>query len=157
MPEKTPTWSAPSYTQTRYAKGPKPKAPGGYGYIDKAGYRRIWLQDEQRYTPEHIYVWEHENGPVPDGFEVHHRDENKLHNLPGNLEALPKRDHRFKHAGYELTASGWWLKPCSTCKVKLPVEECFYWQEKVQHFAASCKLCCGKQRTIDKRKAKARA
>lgn len=44
-------------------------------------------------TLMHRDVWEFHNGPIPDGYDVHHRDENKLNNDIGNLECLPKSEH----------------------------------------------------------------
>ena len=47
---------------------PKSMAPGGYGNIDRDGYRYIlskkfgWRKAEQR------LVWEYFNGPIPDGY-----------------------------------------------------------------------------------------
>jgi len=45
----------------------------------------------------HRYVWELYNGPVPGGYEVHHKDENKDNNDIGNLEPLPKNRHTKHH------------------------------------------------------------
>lgn len=41
----------------------------------------------------HRAVWEAANGPIPDGFDVHHRDWDKFNNTLENLECLPKDDH----------------------------------------------------------------
>lgn len=41
----------------------------------------------------HRAVWTHHNGPIPAGYDVHHRDGNKQNNDPANLECLPKADH----------------------------------------------------------------
>lgn len=45
----------------------------------------------------HRYIWEKEKGPIPDGWDVHHVDEDKSHNEISNLECLPKADHTRKH------------------------------------------------------------
>jgi hypothetical protein len=45
----------------------------------------------------HVVVWEFHNGPRPDGYHIHHKDENKTNNQPGNLEALPSSEHRALH------------------------------------------------------------
>lgn len=45
----------------------------------------------------HVAVWEFLNGPVPHGWHVHHKDENKANNRPDNLEALPKAVHLSHH------------------------------------------------------------
>jgi hypothetical protein len=41
----------------------------------------------------HRDVWEHHNGEIPAGWDVHHKDENKENNDIGNLECLPKAEH----------------------------------------------------------------
>ena len=41
----------------------------------------------------HRDVWEYHNGPIPKGWDVHHRDENKKNNAIENLECLPKSEH----------------------------------------------------------------
>lgn len=45
----------------------------------------------------HVAVWEAANGPVPDGYHVHHRDENRARNQLDNLEALPGPEHLSLH------------------------------------------------------------
>ena len=46
----------------------------------------------------HRRVWEYQNGPVPDGHHVHHRDHDTSHNEQGNLELLPNSSHLSYHA-----------------------------------------------------------
>lgn len=45
----------------------------------------------------HRYVWEYFNGPIPDNFDVHHKDENKSNNDISNLEIMTKSDHTKLH------------------------------------------------------------
>lgn len=45
----------------------------------------------------HILVWEEHYGKVPDGYIVHHKDENKNNYLIENLELLSKAEHMRKH------------------------------------------------------------
>lgn len=45
----------------------------------------------------HRAVWEHFNGPVPEGHHIHHKDEDRANNQPENLECLPGRDHVGHH------------------------------------------------------------
>lgn len=45
----------------------------------------------------HVYVWEHYNGPVPEGYHVHHIDGDKSHNYPKNLELLERSEHLSLH------------------------------------------------------------
>lgn len=46
----------------------------------------------------HRDMWEHHNGPIPNGWDVHHKDANKGNNVIENLECLPKADHTRLHA-----------------------------------------------------------
>lgn len=41
----------------------------------------------------HRYIWEKEVGKIPDGWDIHHRDEKKFNNVIDNLECLPKAEH----------------------------------------------------------------
>lgn len=46
----------------------------------------------------HRYIWEKRNGPIPEGHDVHHDDNDTLNNEPDNLVCLPEGDHRRLHA-----------------------------------------------------------
>jgi hypothetical protein len=46
----------------------------------------------------HITIYEREIGPVPEGFIVHHRDEDKSNNVPSNLEAMSRAEHNRVHS-----------------------------------------------------------
>ena len=46
----------------------------------------------------HRYVWEYYNGPIADGYEVHHKDFNKANNDIDNLQLLSVAEHRKLHA-----------------------------------------------------------
>src|SRR6516225_3122763 len=70
---------------------------------------------------EHIEVWERHNGPVPDGYQIHHRNENKLDNRIENLAALTPTEHKRLHSGCELRA-GIWFKPCRLCDQFKPID-----------------------------------
>lgn len=64
-----------------------------------------------RYRHKHVYVWEQENGPVPDGMVVAFRDGDKLNTDPENLmlisraELLRLNKHGYKDAYVELKSS----------------------------------------------------
>lgn len=45
----------------------------------------------------HIYVWEKENGIIPIGYEIHHKDHDKSNNEISNLELLTKAEHKQRH------------------------------------------------------------
>ena len=43
-------------------------------------------------------MWEKFNGPIPEGFEIHHKDENKVNYNINNLELIKIKQHHKKHA-----------------------------------------------------------
>lgn len=48
----------------------------------------------------HRYVWEKENGKIPEGYHIHHKDfkiNKNLNNDISNLQCLSKSDHRKLH------------------------------------------------------------
>lgn len=63
------------------------KTPEGY-----------WRSTDKKHSPLHVAVWEAANGPVPEGFEVHHIDENKDNNSLENLQCMTITEHRRLHA-----------------------------------------------------------
>lgn len=69
-------------------------------YEDKKGY---WLGQEvgpdgrPRRIRLHIYVWEKYNGPVPEGYDIHHIDHDPSNNKIENLVAMPQSEHHKLH------------------------------------------------------------
>lgn len=49
-------------------------------------------------TLMHRYVWEKEKGAIPDGWDIHHINENKADNRIENLECLPKAEHTRRYS-----------------------------------------------------------
>lgn len=45
----------------------------------------------------HRDVWEDNFGLIPDGYEIHHKDEDKANSSPDNLECIPKLQHTLIH------------------------------------------------------------
>ena len=43
-------------------------------------------------------------GPIPKGFDVHHKDRDRKNNVPENLQALSRRDHLKLH----IEEDPWW-------------------------------------------------
>ena len=41
----------------------------------------------------HRMVWEHHNGPIPDGAHIHHKDGDRSNNAIENLECLTPQEH----------------------------------------------------------------
>lgn len=152
MTELTPTQEI---VKAKRGKNYRSAAPGGYGSVDEDGYRKV--QINHRYRNEQVWVWEHFNGPIPRGMQVHHRDQNKLNNEIDNLELLSASEHATRHqrakAGYELRADGWY-KPCHGCSAVLPLD-CFYKRAgalKDDHRRPLCKAC-HKKSTVERRRA----
>lgn len=49
----------------------------------------------------HQEIWKDANGPIPAGYEIHHKDHNPLNNDLSNLELISAVDHHAHHdAGY---------------------------------------------------------
>ena len=46
---------------------------------------------------EHRIVWENKYGPIPDGFDIHHKNGIKDDNQIENLEIIPKSVHTKNH------------------------------------------------------------
>lgn len=45
----------------------------------------------------HRDIWEAANGPIPDGWHVHHRDGDPSNNAVENLECVSPKDHASRH------------------------------------------------------------
>lgn len=69
-----------------------------YPESTNAAHRRYFSRTGHRL---HRDVWEHFKGPIPKGWEIHHKDDNYSNNDIANLECLPRKKHRAKHhVGY---------------------------------------------------------
>lgn len=104
---------------------------------------------------EHDIVWEEHNGPIPEGYEVHHRDENKRHNKIENLELLTSLEHKRIHGGCIRLPDGSWLKPCRECGVTKPVDTAFYVRK--DGITSACRECSIKRSVADKKRRKQRS
>ena len=58
----------------------------------------------------HVYIWEKENGPVPNGFNVHHVDEDKMNNDISNLKLLSVHEHQHLHSKERFAKNPEWEK-----------------------------------------------
>jgi hypothetical protein len=102
------------------------------GTVDRDGYRYFYINrkgEPKRRIAEQRLIWEQAYGPIPEGMDVHHRDENKLNNVLDNFELKPRGDHQRMHrraaaGGYEIRDS-FECKPCRECLAVLPLSE-FY-------------------------------
>jgi hypothetical protein len=46
----------------------------------------------------HRHVWEDTHGPIPQGYDVHHRNHDRCDNRLSNLELIEKSEHTRRHA-----------------------------------------------------------
>lgn len=67
---------------------------GGRNITNK-GYVRI--RKFGGYILEHRFVWEQANGPIPEGFQIHHIDGDKTNNKLSNLQLLSNSEHQKLH------------------------------------------------------------
>lgn len=65
----------------------------GVDYYKWAGGTYYW----RRGKSIHQAVWEFHNGSIPDGHEIHHKDEDPSNNHIDNLECLTDREHAARH------------------------------------------------------------
>ncbi len=72
--------------------------PGEYFKKDQERWYVYWREDEKRFViPKARWVWEKHNGPIPDGYDIHHKDENKENDKIENLELRESYEHREWH------------------------------------------------------------
>lgn len=82
--------------RTRGTPGPSELLRGkaGDGCIE-LGYRSFAVNGKRK--REHRMVWETANGPIPDGYVIHHKNGDKLDNRLENLEMMTRAQHRKHH------------------------------------------------------------
>lgn len=81
----------------------------GYAYYDghkfrkdtKSGYYLSTAKIDGNRKRLHVYVWEKFNGAVPNGYNIHHFDENKDDNQIENLMCMTKHEHHMWHAQHD--------------------------------------------------------
>lgn len=120
-------------------RGPKSKHPSGEGQTTQKGYHRVY--DGGRLRMGHVVVWERANGPVPDGYQVHHRNHDKQDNRLENLQLVDTVTHKRLHSGCELRDGIWW-KPCGICHELKPVDaEHWYLSREGWPLYGRCRPC----------------
>lgn len=70
-------------------------------YPDKRGYWMGHPKGKKSPMRLHQYVWEYYNGPIPDGYHVHHKDFNPDNNEIENLELITKHEHLCYHSNLQ--------------------------------------------------------
>jgi hypothetical protein len=75
----------------------KPKLnKGGYVYIHP-----YYANMKRTYIRLHRWIWETFRGEIPKGYEIHHKDHNKLNNSLDNLELVTHRENILKYLQYK--------------------------------------------------------
>jgi hypothetical protein len=103
--------------QRRYVKGHRPLKP------TTTGYRRIWvgkahpLASTDGNALAHRIVLYNAGIEIPDGYDVHHRNGDKLDNRLENLEVLTDAEHTL----YHLNERGWVTNQYGTFPLKAQV------------------------------------
>lgn len=77
-------------------------------FIDVNGYWKVglWLTDKTLKCYIHRLVAEAVYGPCPEGYEVNHKDGNKLNNHPSNLEYITHAENIQHASNLGFIASG---------------------------------------------------
>ena len=66
--------------------------------IDSEGYYGCHCRKVNKYLRLHRVIWEENNGPMPPGMDIHHKNENKTDNRIENLAAIDHSKHPSVHA-----------------------------------------------------------
>lgn len=76
----------------------KPKVPHIQFNNHKYGkYGEYWKRTDRKANLLHRDVWDHYNGPIPKGLQIHHKDGNKENNEITNLELMRLDAHTKIH------------------------------------------------------------
>ncbi len=104
-----------------------------------SGYVQVW-KGNNYFDLEHRLIYEACFGAIPEGFHIHHKNENTRDNRIENLELLSPGDHKKMHSNrYRRRADGW-DKICHTCGEPKPLSE-FYPANRGTTHKRDCKAC----------------
>lgn len=67
----------------------------GIVYFNKYAYPLIKVNGIL--VPQHIYLWEKHNKPIPKGYVIHHKNKDKKDNRMENLELMKLEEHTKLH------------------------------------------------------------
>lgn len=81
--------------------------------LNQDGYYRAW--NGSRHVMWHRHIYELHNGPLPQGYEIHHKCYNRACINLDHLEALPGREHtaqgnRERYLDRYSAAKAYWLR-----------------------------------------------
>lgn len=131
---------------------------------------RVYFQRHEHWKEPPVFlhraIYEYNFGPIPNGYHIHHKDDNPLNNDPSNLEALSARDHnRITQEEYKnnaewvarqkerLSSPEWRAKNSHAQKNRIKKElTCVLCGEKFLSRAYSSRFCseCRKMKYCDK-------
>lgn len=77
----------------------------GKGWVEQSGYRRVKVDGHD--IMEHRRVWAAENGPIPEGYLLHHKNGGKADNRLENLELMRAGGHSSLHNRQRAYRTGW--------------------------------------------------
>jgi len=108
--------------------------------INRFGYPTIRIKGKNWYV--HVHFWESIHGRKPKGYDIHHKDKNKLNWSLTNLVLVESTLHRLTHsrenAGWKMTDGEWTHKPCCMCKELKLLSEFYLYKTG---YSGQCKPC----------------
>lgn len=118
--------------------------------ITEKGYQRIYNKEQHKLRMLHDMVWENIYGEIPEGFQIHHKDFDKLNNDIENLEMVDTVTHKRIHSGCKII-KGEWFKPCCRCKRLKNIKEYYKLRNDLSWVQSICKECQKKASILNKK------
>lgn len=77
----------------------------------------IWDGDHRRTIYRYQWAWIVENGPIPSGHHIHHKNHDSSDDRPENLELMPSHKHIKLHGqmAHEESVNGMMTRVCENC------------------------------------------